>query len=190
MSTTYKARPGSSAWTGGIAPQVIGEELERIRVKDGGELRTAAVVDAARPEAAPLHPAFEWDDEAAAEEWRLHQARNLVRSVVIINRNEAGEEERAPAFVNIRVAAPDPQEGEEAAGPRNYYQATAEALKRPDEWQAAINAAASRVHLAKQDLTALMRFAEAKGPDSVALLSMITQALATAEAGIKQMKTH
>lgn len=73
---------------------------------------------------------------------------------------------------------------------RNYYQATAEALKRPDEWQAAINAAASRVHLAKQDLTALMRFAEAKGPDSVALLSMITQALATAEAGIKQMRTH
>lgn len=53
-------------------------ELER-----EGRLRPADVVDAARPADSPLHSHFEWDDGAAAERYRLNQARTLIRSITI-----------------------------------------------------------------------------------------------------------
>ena len=52
-----------------IAAQVVGEELARIEAS--GELTPATVVEASRPETAPLHPAFEWDDPTAALGTRL-----------------------------------------------------------------------------------------------------------------------
>ena len=54
-----------------------------------GFLTPRAVVEAARPQGSTLHPYFEWNDEAAAEEYRLAQARHLVRSVQVrvVDRN-------------------------------------------------------------------------------------------------------
>lgn len=48
-----------------------------------GELTPQAVVDEARPETAPLHNRFEWDDAAAGEAYRRVQASELIRSVRI-----------------------------------------------------------------------------------------------------------
>lgn len=89
--------------TRGLDAQMVGEELEAIRERHGG-ITAEVVVDEARPEDAPLHPAFEWDDKIAAEEYRKEQARNLIRAVVI-RRPEA--EERVPirAFVTVREEA-------------------------------------------------------------------------------------
>lgn len=67
----------------GIPAQTAGEELDRIRRRDG-HIAPRVVVDEARPEDAPLHPAFEWRDEVAAENWREHEARQLVRQVRVI----------------------------------------------------------------------------------------------------------
>ena len=48
-------------------------------------LLTADVVLAdARPASSVLHSLFEWDDSAAGEKFRLQQASNLIRAVVII----------------------------------------------------------------------------------------------------------
>lgn len=67
----------------GIDPQAAGEELERIRHRDG-TIAAPAVVDEARPDDAVLHPCFEWVDPVAAEQYRLIQARTLIKKVRVI----------------------------------------------------------------------------------------------------------
>lgn len=46
-----------------------------------GSLTPANVLRAARATSSPLHSHFEWDDGAAAEKYRLSQARALIRIV-------------------------------------------------------------------------------------------------------------
>lgn len=58
---------------------IIIAELERIAAVHGGLLRPADVVKAARNPRSPLHAHFEWDDSAAAQQYRLWQARQLIR---------------------------------------------------------------------------------------------------------------
>lgn len=84
----------------GIAAQVAGEELERIRVHNNGRLESKAVVDASRPKTAPLHPAFEWNDKKAAESWRMEQASHIIRTIEVVVEEV---EKKAPtrAFVSV-----------------------------------------------------------------------------------------
>lgn len=65
----------------GLKAEDAYEELERIREERG--LTPQNVVDESRPKEAVLHPAFEWRDKVAAEEYRKHQARHIIRSVVV-----------------------------------------------------------------------------------------------------------
>lgn len=81
----------------GISAETAGKELERIRL-DQGALTPPTVVEAARPKDAPLHPAFEWDNKTAAERYREHQARNLIRSVHVVTE---ARPEPAPAYVHV-----------------------------------------------------------------------------------------
>lgn len=48
-------------------------------------LKPEAVVDAARPRSSPLHGYFTWNNAEAADQWRLVQARALLRSVIVMN---------------------------------------------------------------------------------------------------------
>jgi hypothetical protein len=57
-------------------------ELRRIQEANGGLLRANDVVLEASREDSPLHPYFNWDDGAAAHQWRLQQARQLIRVCV------------------------------------------------------------------------------------------------------------
>lgn len=87
---------------GDVSAQVAGEELERIRVKNNGNLTPRAVLEESRDEAAPLHPAFEWDDAVAAEKHREDQARYLIRSITVVA-PERGVERPTRAFVSVSV---------------------------------------------------------------------------------------
>jgi hypothetical protein len=62
-----------------------------------GRLTPQLVVDAARPDDAPLHSRFEWNDEIAGERYRLDQAREIIRSVRVVYR-DATTEERARSY--------------------------------------------------------------------------------------------
>lgn len=53
-----------------------------------GSLTPEALVDASRPEDAPLHSEFEWDDAKAAEEWRKQTGRVMIGSVVYIQEDQ------------------------------------------------------------------------------------------------------
>jgi hypothetical protein len=77
----YRIEDGNEAL--GVDAQTAGSELDRIRRRDG-TIRPDVVVDEARPEEAPLHPAFEWRDPVAAEQWREHQASTLIKVVRVV----------------------------------------------------------------------------------------------------------
>lgn len=62
-------------------PSIIAE-LKQLAVECDGILTAEAVVEAAKDEASALHSQFEWDDSAAAENYRLWQARRLLNVVV------------------------------------------------------------------------------------------------------------
>jgi hypothetical protein len=65
-----------------VDAQKAGERLERLRAKHGG-LTAQIVVADARSMRSPLHDDFEWDDERAAHEFRLEQARDMLANVTV-----------------------------------------------------------------------------------------------------------
>ena len=64
-----------------VSAQVAGEECERL--ESNGMLTPKNLVDASRPDDAPLHKCFEWNDGIAAERWRETQAAYIIRSVEV-----------------------------------------------------------------------------------------------------------
>jgi len=83
-----------------VSAQVVGDRLQGIADDNEGQLLASAVVDDARPESAPLHPCFEWDDNQAAGLYREDQARYIIRKVVAVY-EEAGKE---PGTTVVHVA--------------------------------------------------------------------------------------
>lgn len=57
-------------------------ELFRIQAANGGLLRPVDVVREAEDPASPLHSRFDWNNTEAGHQWRLHQARQLIRCEV------------------------------------------------------------------------------------------------------------
>jgi hypothetical protein len=57
-------------------------ELQRIASLSNGVLLPEKVVEEAEPETSPLHSKFCWDNDKAAREYRIFQARNLIRATV------------------------------------------------------------------------------------------------------------
>jgi hypothetical protein len=83
----------------------VGQHLERLREQYKGELTPADVVKDARNHNSPLHSFFEWNDGEAAEQWRLQQARGLIRAVVAVVVDNQEPAKRIQAFVHV----PDPE---------------------------------------------------------------------------------
>lgn len=69
--------------------QIAGEMCNRLESE--GRLNAQTLVDVNRPEDAPLHNSFEWNDSIAGEEWRKHQARLIIRSLIVTPENKSVE---------------------------------------------------------------------------------------------------
>lgn len=96
---TYKFRDG---YRSSISAEIAGQELERIRRAEG-HCQPETVVEAARPEDAPLHPAFEWNDSIAAEEHRKSQARAIIRSVIVVHQKADGSSVAVRGYLNVNL---------------------------------------------------------------------------------------
>ena len=83
-------------------PQAVGDKLQELRDKHEG-LTASIVVDDAKNKRSVLHDAFEWNDSKAAQEWRLHSARHLMRAVVTKDLDSSGEIRYQPAFVFVKT---------------------------------------------------------------------------------------
>lgn len=79
----------------------IATELKRLAQLHGGELQPRIVVDAARDESSVLHDSFTWDDADAGDQWRLQQARHLIRAVVTYEHVGAGEPIAVRVFTSL-----------------------------------------------------------------------------------------
>lgn len=67
--------------------QSVGELFERLEQSPEG-LSPSSVLNASRDENSLLHDEFEWDDTAAAEKYRLGQARFLIQNLTIVTRTD------------------------------------------------------------------------------------------------------
>jgi hypothetical protein len=82
------------------APQPVISEIVRLRDENGGEVTERMLVDAASDPASPLHDRFTWDNDLAADGFRIVQARLLINSVKI-HIVEGETLKIIPAFVSV-----------------------------------------------------------------------------------------
>lgn len=89
--------------------------------KQYGVITPAIVVKAAEPKNSPLHRFFEWNNDAAAERYRLWQARMLIARVYVV---DSSKPEIGPvrAFVNLELPPFEDvqEEDEDQANQRAY----------------------------------------------------------------------
>jgi hypothetical protein len=104
MVYKHQWRPGSRL-TGD--PDKVAKHLESIANKHGGDIQPPQVVSDARHKRSPLHRYFEWDDGAAAEQFRLAQARHLINSIQVLVVDD-GEPIRA--FHNVNLSTVDTED--------------------------------------------------------------------------------
>lgn len=84
-----------------VDAQVTGKVMEQIEERDGCVTKEA-FLEESRPQTAPTHELFEWDDTVAAEKYRLEQSRHIITDLQVkIIRHDV--EKKAPAVVKVTV---------------------------------------------------------------------------------------
>ena len=139
--------------------------VQKIYARDG-EVKASVLVEDARPKDSPAHPAFEWRDKLAAAEYRLYQARHLIRRVSVIH------DDKPSRLVHVPIVAfgDDSKEGS--------YKPTDVIVSVPDEFEAALNAAIQRLKSAREAVEELQRAAsklEPKGDRNVLIAQVLTR---------------
>lgn len=140
--------------TADIAVKALTEHYEQ-----HGSIKPRVLVDESSEPDAPLHPAFEWRDPVAADQFRLIQARNIVRAVHIVS-DEGEDRGCAFAHVAVSVEAAD-EEGENDGG---GYHPVAVVAQRVDMFELALAGLTRKLHEAQRAVEDLCRQAES-GPD-------------------------
>lgn len=183
----YVWRQGS--WVAGnIDANDAAEVLNRIAARDG-VIQAQAVVDEAKPKHSPIHPAFEWKDGVAANEYRKWQARQLVRSVRAV-RDEPRDPSQpikarvvtdtAPAFFFAGSGTTD--------SPSGYYP-SAQVVSDLDLYHRALEEATLKLKSAERAVQELTRLAEkAEQRDRLASLTIAVNGLMVAQAALRDVR--
>jgi hypothetical protein len=80
-----------------------GPALYALEARMGRRFTPQDVVDEARDPRSPLHEFFDWDDETAADKYRLARARMLINHVRVIVRDSRGRLYPEKAFFNAKL---------------------------------------------------------------------------------------
>jgi glycine cleavage system protein P-like pyridoxal-binding family len=102
MKTTQKMKGGKNKEMEGETKkkmEIYREEL--LRIAREGRLTAKNVVEEAQNEDSPLHNLFTWDNDVAAEKWRLHQATMLINYVIEPSEDEGKEKIYSFEIVNM-----------------------------------------------------------------------------------------
>lgn len=114
-------------------PNAAAQVLGRLEESEG-HVTAQSVIKAAEPKSSPIHKAFEWDDSIAAEQYRIEQARSLIKSIEII---EASGSDTVATPIYFHVPQSPVAE--------SYYKSRDVLIQDVDEWQRAVGAARSQV---------------------------------------------
>ena len=115
--------------------QLVGEEIMEI----GEEATAQQILDKGRDESTELHKCFEWDDGIAAEKYRLHQARSIVR-MLVLDRTDEQKENNAPEIRAFRKTDLSPSSG---------YKPMVKIVTNDDEYQKMLKIAYAELHSIK-----------------------------------------
>lgn len=150
MTETFQYR-GSYFGARKLSADTIAAELASI--KSDGDLTADRVVEAAAPEDAPLHLAFTWEDGIAACQYRLIEARKLIRAIVRVPEGAEGEK-RPPVSVFVHV----PDRALEKPGVYVYMDETL--LEKPGEYAMALTELKRKLDAAESAFHELRRLSE------------------------------
>lgn len=124
--------------------QVAGEVCSMLERR--GDLTPKALVDESRPDDAPLHGMFEWDDAEAAEMYRQSQARHIINNIEVV---AVGDSKPVRAFVSLRVGGQD-----------RRYESTEVALSKPDSREMVLREALSELRAFERKYSRLEELAD------------------------------
>lgn len=119
-----------------MASPAVAQELELVRKRHGGILRPADVVAFARDPQTALHAEFEWDDNKAAEQYRLEQARQIIRCAVRVVDEDSPPVRTYVSLYSDRRAGDSYRSLEDTLGdPQLRQQLLAQALREAESWR-------------------------------------------------------
>lgn len=168
-SVTIALRAG--ARVAGADPEKLAAELALIYRRKGILGAEDYVAEAADADS-PLHQTLEWDDSVAGHQYRLQQARNIIRSVVI----KRGDVDVRPVYVYVD-------------NDRKYQPATV-VVDEPEMYALALAALLRKTSAAREAVNQLMEVArESRGEDSelLARIGVAMQALHTADSAVRSL---
>ena len=87
-----------------VSAETAGKVCQELSSTPEG-LTPERLVDVSRPEDAPMHKEFEWDDSIAAEEYRKEQAKKVIRNIIIVKSDTGKERE-----LNLVLATDEEEE--------------------------------------------------------------------------------
>lgn len=122
---------------------VAGKMCEELENTVG--LTAETMLEANRAESAPLHNVFEWDDEIAAEEYRLQQARHIINCLCI--RQDDAKKEPIRAFFRIETTS-------------SNYESLDVIIRQEDKYAALLRAAENELKAFRKKYTALKELEE------------------------------
>jgi hypothetical protein len=97
--------------------QLLGQAFEALKAT--GPLTAERVLNEAMNTKSPLHKYFTWDDQKAAHQYRLEEARRLIRSIEVVLEDAKGKQVPMRAYYSVRDA-----EGQRGYEPMEFVFAT------------------------------------------------------------------
>lgn len=134
-----------------VKPAVVTAELDAIRARRG-MLTPRIVVEEARNPKSPIHECFEWDNDHAAELWRLSQAGYLIRSLVIVKDDAGNKLPTPPRWLVLRPAASKEE--------TTQYVTLTEAMRHKDSRERLLADALAELESFKRKYDSLLELAE------------------------------
>jgi hypothetical protein len=151
--------------------------LDELYQRDGC-LRPTAVVSYARPKRSPLHDEFEWNDKVAGEQFRLQQARRLIR--VTVRRSPTGVEEKWVHVPSEQIDGPTARDDDREGA----YKPVSVVVQTPSEYERAMREMMSHLNAIERSVMAL-RKAKGEKPE---LLPTLSEAISNVKGIIRLMQ--
>jgi hypothetical protein len=160
-----------------LNPNKCGPVLETLANLYEGEALLQKIIEKAKFENSPLHAGFVWNNAKAGAKYRLHQARNLLRAIVIVQTTKSGTTSQ-PAFYYCK----------RPGNKRGTYKATAQVLSNEDLFNRAYEHLTDRMQSAINSLNTLEDLARKAGdPQRITVVASVVRLVKEANKAVRTL---
>lgn len=178
MSEEWRYKDGFRP-RGKVPANVVGATVKMMR--NAGMLTPSGYVKYATPKTSPTHATLTWDNIEAAREYRLIEARRIIRAVEVVVTTSASEGSEAIVTVVEHVHVPD-----RAGRGEGRYVASDVIAEDTDDYAAALAEARSRFESARSAFRRLQRVTEGREDRSV-VISIAAEGFSTVERALTML---